>query len=69
MAVDENGIKIPAYGADYGAYGKAVEDVNFGGDVNFFTTRADEISNESLLGTTIDVWLMMKHVILMLMLH
>ena len=56
MAVDENGIKIPAYGADYGAYGKAVEDVNFGGDVNFFTTRADEISNESLLGTTIDVW-------------
>ena len=56
MAVDENGIKIPAYGADYGAYGKAVEDVNFGGDVNFFTTRDDEMYNEELLGTTIEVY-------------
>ena len=54
--VDENGIKIPATeGIDFGANGVAVQDVNFGWDVNGFTTKADVASNESLIGTTVEV--------------
>ena len=54
--VDENGIKIPATdGIDFGAYGKAVTDVNYGWDSRSFSTKDDIAANESLLGTTITV--------------
>ena len=54
--VDGNGIMVDADTAiDFGANGKAVQDVNFGWDVNGFTTKADVASNESLIGTTITV--------------
>ena len=54
--VDENGLKIVANdGIDFGAYGKAVTDVNYGWDKRSFSTKADIASNESLLGTTITV--------------
>ena len=54
--VDENGLKIVANdGIDFGANGKAVTDVNYGLDSNWFSTKADVASNESLLGTTITV--------------
>ena len=53
--VDENGIKIaaPRQNVRYGFDGKAVVDKDFFNGT--FWTRADEISNEELLGTTIIV--------------
>ena len=53
--VDENGIKIaaPRQNVRYGFDGKAVVDKDFFNGT--FWTRADEISNEELLGTTIVV--------------
>ena len=53
--VDENGIKIaaPRQNVRYGFGGKAVVDKDFFNGT--FWTRADEISNEELLGTTIIV--------------
>ena len=53
--VDENGIKIaaPRQNVRYGFDGKAVVDKDFFNGT--FWTRADEIANEELLGTTIVV--------------
>ena len=57
--VDENGIKIPATNAQYGADGKAVVDsYNHLGlpDLNnVFKLEANSVVYESLIGTTIDV--------------
>lgn len=51
--VDENGVKINAQDVTYGFDGKAVDSAFVG--ANRFNTRADEIFNESLFGTTITV--------------
>ena len=53
--VDENGIKVqaPAGNVRYGFNGKAVVDTDFFNGT--FWTRADEISNEALIGTEIVV--------------
>ena len=51
--VDENGVKINAQDVTYGFDGKAVDSAFVG--ANQFDTRADEIFNESLFGTTITV--------------
>ena len=51
--VDENGVKINAQDVTYGFDGKAVDSAFVG--VNQFRTRADQIFNESLFGTTITV--------------
>ena len=55
--VDENGVKILVQDATYGFDGKAVENDIFGLGLalNQFRTRADQIFNESLFGTTITV--------------
>ena len=55
--VDENGVKIDVQDATYGFDGKAVENDIFGLGLalNQFRTRADQIFNESLFGTTITV--------------
>lgn len=55
--VDENGVKILVQDATYGFDGKAVEnDIwGLGLALNQFRTRADQIFNESLFGTTITV--------------
>ena len=56
--VDENGVKINAQDVTYGFDGKAVDNSNaawVGTALNQFRTRADEMFNESLLGTTINV--------------
>lgn len=52
--VDENGVKILVQDATYGFDGKAVDNT-VAPVVNQFDTRADEIFNESLFGTTITV--------------
>lgn len=52
--VDENGVKILVQDATYGFDGKAVDNT-VAPAVNRFNTRADEIFNESLFGTTITV--------------
>lgn len=52
--VDENGVKILVQDATYGFDGKAVDNTAAPA-VNRFNTRADEIFNESLFGTTITV--------------
>lgn len=52
--VDENGVKILVQDATYGFDGKAVDNTA-APVVNRFDTRADEIFNESLFGTTITV--------------
>lgn len=52
--VDENGVKILVQDATYGFDGKAVDNT-VAPVVNRFDTRADEIFNESLFGTTITV--------------
>lgn len=52
--VDENGVKILVQDATYGFDGKAVDNTA-APVVNQFDTRADEIFNESLFGTTITV--------------
>lgn len=51
--VDENGVKINAQDVTYGFDGKAVDSTFVG--TNQFQTRADQMFNESLLGTTINV--------------
>lgn len=51
--VDENGVKINAQDVTYGFDGKAVDSAFVG--ANRFDTRADQIFNESLFGTTITV--------------
>lgn len=51
--VDENGVKINAQDVTYGFDGKAVDAAFVG--TNQFQTRADQMFNESLLGTTINV--------------
>lgn len=51
--VDENGVKINAQDVTYGFDGKAVDSAFVG--ANQFNTRADQIFNESLFGTTITV--------------
>lgn len=51
--VDENGVKINAQDVTYGFDGKAVDSAFVG--ANQFDTRADQIFNESLFGTTITV--------------
>ena len=51
--VDENGVKINAQDVTYGFDGKAVDSTVV--RANQFQTRADEMFNESLLGTTINV--------------
>ena len=56
--VDENGVKIVVQDATYGFDGKAVDNSNAawqGTAWNQFRTRADEMFNESLFGTTITV--------------
>lgn len=56
--VDENGVKIVVQDATYGFEGKAVDnstDTWWETAWNQFRTRADEMFNESLLGTTINV--------------
>ena len=60
--VDENGIKIPASDAEYGADGKAVEGrystlnpTQFGDLTNVFKLYSNSVVYESLIGTTIDV--------------
>lgn len=56
--VDENGVKIDVQDATYGFEGKAVDnsDAAWGWTaLNQFRTRADQIFNESLFGTTITV--------------
>ena len=56
--VDENGVKIVVQDATYGFEGKAVDnstDTWWDTALNQFRTRADEMFNESLLGTTINV--------------
>ena len=56
--VDENGVKIVVQDATYGFEGKAVDNSNaawVGTALNQFRTRADEMFNESLFGTTITV--------------
>lgn len=55
--VDENGVKIVVQNATYGFDGKAVENdiAGLGLAANQFRTRADQIFNESLFGTTITV--------------
>ena len=60
--VDENGIKIPAADAEYGADGKAVEGrystlnpTQFGDLTNVFKLYSNSVVYESLIGTTIDV--------------
>ena len=55
--VDENGVKIVVQDATYGFDGKAVENniAGLGLALNQFRTRADQIFNESLFGTTITV--------------
>lgn len=52
--VDENGVKIVVQDATYGFDGKAVDNTVVPA-VNQFRTRADQIFNESLFGTTITV--------------
>lgn len=52
--VDENGVKILVQDATYGFDGKAVDNT-VAPAVNQFRTRADQIFNESLFGTTITV--------------
>ena len=57
--VDENGLKIPANKVNFGANGKAVVDEDTAVDNNntlIFYTKLDVASNESLLGSLIDVW-------------
>ena len=51
--VDENGVKINAQDVTYGFDGKAVDSTYV--RANQFQTRADQMFNESLLGTTINV--------------
>lgn len=51
--VDENGVKINAQDVTYGFDGKAVDSTFV--RANRFNTRADQIFNESLFGTTITV--------------
>ena len=51
--VDENGVKIDAQDVTYGFDGKAVDSAFV--RANRFQTRADQIFNESLFGTTITV--------------
>lgn len=51
--VDENGVKIDAQDVTYGFDGKAVDSAFV--RANQFQTRADQIFNESLFGTTITV--------------
>ena len=51
--VDENGVKINAQDVTYGFDGKAVDSAFV--RANRFNTRADQIFNESLFGTTITV--------------
>ena len=51
--VDENGVKINAQDVTYGFDGKAVDSTFV--RANQFRTRADQMFNESLLGTTINV--------------
>lgn len=51
--VDENGVKINAQDVTYGFDGKAVDAAFV--RTNQFQTRADQMFNESLLGTTINV--------------
>lgn len=56
--VDENGVKIDVQDATYGFEGKAVDNSTAawqGTALNQFRTRADQIFNESLFGTTITV--------------
>lgn len=56
--VDENGVKIVVQDATYGFEGKAVDnstDTWWDTAWNQFRTRADQIFNESLFGTTITV--------------
>lgn len=53
--VDENGVKILVQDATYGFDGKAVANNIAGLALNQFRTRADQIFNESLFGTTITV--------------
>ena len=56
--VDENGVKIVVQDATYGFEGKAVDNSTAawqGTAWNQFRTRADQIFNESLFGTTITV--------------
>ena len=56
--VDENGVKIVVQDATYGFEGKAVDNSNaawVGTALNQFRTRADQMFNESLFGTTITV--------------
>lgn len=56
--VDENGVKIDVQDATYGFEGKAVDNSTAAWQwtaLNQFRTRADQIFNESLFGTTITV--------------
>ena len=56
--VDENGVKIVVQDATYGFEGKAVDNSDaawVGTAWNQFRTRADQMFNESLFGTTITV--------------
>ena len=57
--VDENGIKIPASKAEYGADGKAVEgrysNLGLPALTNVFKLASNTIANESLIGTKINV--------------